>query len=240
VALCLGAFLLRVASRGMPRTERIVKQGGTVLLGAYAMEFGYWMFQPFVKASILWRVSPDALSWASLVLQAGAAALICQGTLGVAAWLLILGAGCDALDGAVARARGVASEAGEILDAAVDRWAEMALFLAYAFYYRDYWPGFWLSAFSCMGSVMVSYARAKGEIVQVDAKMGLMQRQERAVYLAAATLFSPVVAGHFEPNVAHPRHVLVLVALALIAVLSTLTSIQRTAFTRAELRRRGL
>jgi CDP-diacylglycerol--glycerol-3-phosphate 3-phosphatidyltransferase len=204
------------------------------------MEFGFFLFQPLVRLCVRLRVHPDTLSWISLTLQGAAAFLIARGQLSGAAWLLMVGAAADSLDGAVARARGVASEAGEILDAAVDRWAEMALFLAYAFYYRTYPLGFWLAGFSCMGSVMVSYARAKGEIVQVDAKMGLMQRHERAVYLGMATLFSPVVALYTEPGVEHPRHYLVLGVLFLIAFFATLTSIQRTAYTRAELRRKGL
>jgi hypothetical protein len=86
---------------------------------------------------------------------------------------------------------------------------------------------------------MVSYARAKAEAVGVDAKGGMMQRHERAVYLAAATLFSPLVALQFEAQGPHPRHFLLLATLALVAVFATLTSFQRTAFTRAELRRRG-
>ena len=86
---------------------------------------------------------------------------------------------------------------------------------------------------------MVSYARAKGEAMGVDARMGLMQRHERAAYLCLACVLSPLIAWWWEPDSTHPRYHLVLAALALIAVLANATGIQRTAFVRAELRKRG-
>ena len=239
LALGLVAFGARVARRGMPRTERVVRQGGSVFFGQGVMEFLLFLAQPVVDALVRLRISPDALSWSSLWIQAVAALFIARGAFGVGAWFLIIGAGCDSLDGAVARARGVSSDAGEVLDAAVDRWAEMGLFFAYGWYYRDFFLGFALCAVSCMGAVMVSYARAKGEALGVDAKMGLMQRHERAACLAVTTLLSPLAATFFEPGSVKPRHYLVLAALGLIALFATLTSIQRTAFTRAELRKQG-
>jgi len=158
---------------------------------------------------------------------------------GLVAWVLVFGAFCDALDGAVARARGVASDAGEVLDAAIDRWAEMAVFFGYAWYYRSIWWGFILAAGACVGAIMVSYARAKAESFGIDAAMGLMQRHERAVWLALATLGSavwelwrPTPIGMFA------FHTPVLVALGVIAVLANWTGWIRTQYTREELRKR--
>ena len=92
---------------------------------------------------------------------------------------------------------------------------------------------------ACAGAVMVSYVRAKGEAMGVAARMGLMQRHERAAYLGVATVLSPLLAWWWEPFASHPRYPLVLAALALIAVLANATAIQRTAFIRSELRKRG-
>ena len=233
------AFTVRTAIHGRPHTERVVKQGGTVLLGEYFMEYGLWLFRPLTRVFISWKVAPDSLSWTSLVVQLFGAAAIAVGDFGLGGWLLGIGAAFDALDGAVARARGISSDAGEVLDAAVDRWAEMAVFLAYAWYYRVDALGFWLSGAALIGAVMVSYARAKGEAMGIDAKMGLMQRHERAVYLFAATILSSMATFWIEPNAAHPRHYLVLVALGLIAILANITGVQRTFFIRRELRQKG-
>jgi CDP-diacylglycerol--glycerol-3-phosphate 3-phosphatidyltransferase len=235
----LFAFSVRSAMYGRPHTERVTKQGGSPLLGEYFMEYGLWMFRPVTKLCIRLHIHPDVLSWTSLVLHLVAAVALGRGLFGLGGWILVFGAACDALDGAVARARGLSSDAGEVLDAAVDRVAEMAVFFGYAWYFRTDPLGFVLTAAACIGAVMVSYARAKGEGYGIDAKMGLMQRHERAVYLAVGALASSVVAWYWEPGNPHPRHYVVLVAMALVAVFANLTGIQRTAFTRAELRKKG-
>jgi len=242
-AVFLGAFVLfalKSAIQGRPHTARVEKSGGSILLSKYMMEYGLWIFGPVTRTAIRLEVHPDFFSWASLVLQLGAALCIADGRFGVGAWILVFGAVCDALDGAVARARGLASDAGEVLDAAVDRWAEMAVFFGYAWYYRSIWWGFILAIGACAGAVMVSYARAKAESFGIDAAMGLMQRHERAVWLAVATLGSaiwelarPTPAGEFT------FHTPVLVALGVIAVLANWTGWLRTQYTRQELRKRN-
>ena len=242
VVLFLAAFLafsLKAAISGRPHTARVEKAGGSILLSKYMMEYGLWVFGPLTRTAVNLGVHPDFFSWASLVLQMVAALLIAGGLFGIGAWVLVFGAFCDALDGAVARARGIASDAGEVLDAAMDRWAEMAVFFGYAWYYRNLWWGFLLAGGACAGAVMVSYARAKAESFGIDASMGLMQRHERATWLALATLGSsvwevwrPTPAGEFA------YHTPVLFALGMIAVIANWTGWLRTQFTRQELRKR--
>ena len=232
-------FALRTAIGGRPRTERVIRQGGTVLLGEYLMEYGLWLFGPVIRACVRLNLNPDVLSWTSLLFHLMAAVGIASGYFGLGGSLLLAGAACDALDGAVARARGLSSQSGELLDASVDRWSEMAIFFAYAWYYRWFTLGFFLAAGALVGAVMVSYVRAKGESMGVVVKSGLMQRHERAVYLCGATLISAIGAPFWEPNDPHPIHYLVLAALALIAVLANGTALRRFALVRAQLRRKG-
>lgn len=233
------AFAIKSAIQGRPHTARVEKAGGSILLSKYFMEYGLWVFSPVTRTAVNLGLHPDFFSWTSLFLQGVAALLIAGGYFGLGAWLLVFGAFCDALDGAVARARGMASDAGEVLDAAIDRWAEMVVFFGYAWYYRDRWWTFLLAIGACAGAVMVSYARAKGESFGVDASMGLMQRHERAVWLAAATigsamweLWRPTPVGEFA------FHTPVLFALGMIAVLANWTGWIRTQYTREELRKR--
>src|SRR5206468_1379712 len=138
----------------------------------------------------------------------------------------------------VARTRGTASDAGELLDAAVDRYAEIATFAGIAAYYRNYPLGFWLSLCSLGGALLVSYARAKGEISGIDARMGSMNRAERAVYIGAAGVLAPAVARWLEPGAAHPAYHLMLVALALVGVVANITAIRRFSYIHGELRKR--
>lgn len=233
------AFVVRSATRGPPRTARVEKAGGSVLLSKHAMEYGLWVFGPVTRTAIRLGIHPDAFSWASLLLQVAAALVIAAGWFGLGASLLIVGAACDAADGAVARGRAMASEAGEVLDATVDRWAEMAVFFGYAWYYRALPLGFVLAVAACAGAVVVSYTRAKAEAYGIDAALGLMQRHERAVWLSVATLGSSVWEAWRPTPPGEPvLHTPVLVALAVIAVLANWTGWLRMQYTRQELRRR--
>ncbi len=233
------AFVVSSALRGRPRSARVEKAGGSILLSKVAMEYGLWVFGPVTRTAIRLKVHPDAFSWASLGLQLVAAMLVAAGWFGAGAALLIVGAACDALDGAVARGRAMASDAGEILDAAADRWAEMAVFFGYAWYYRSLWLGFLLAVAACAGAVMVSYTRAKAEVYRVDAAFGLMQRHERGVWLAVATLGSSIwEAWRPTPAGELALHTPVLVTLGIIAVLANWTGWLRMQYTRQELRRR--
>lgn len=239
LSLAFVAFLVRSAVHGLPRTARVEKAGGSVLLSRYAMEYALWVLGPVTRAAIRLEIHPDAVSWASLVLQVLSAALFARGSFALGATLLILGAACDAADGAVARGRAMASDAGEVLDAAVDRWGEMAVFFGFAWYYRSLWPGFLLAAGACAGAVMVSYTRAKAEVYGIHAAGGLMQRHERAAWLSVATLGSGVWdAWHPTPPGELARHLPVLVVLGLITILANGTAWGRLQLTRRELRRR--
>lgn len=233
------AFAVRTAIHGRPRSARVEKVGGSPVLSRFAMEYGLWAFGPLTRTAIRLEIHPDAFSWTSLALQLASALAIANGRFGLGALLLLVGAACDAVDGAVARGRAMASDAGEVLDAAIDRWAEMAVFFGFAWYYRSIWWGFLLAACACAGAVMVSYARAKAEAYGIDAPSGLMQRHERAVWIGFATLGSSIwEAWRPSPAGTFALHVPVLVALGMIAVLANWTAWLRVRHTRQELRRR--
>ena len=80
---------------------------------------------------------------------------------------------------------GVSSDAGEVLDAAVDRYVEFFFLGGLMIYYRDIAALLILTLFALVGSFMVSYSSAKAEALHVPAPKGSMRRPERAVYLTA-------------------------------------------------------
>jgi CDP-diacylglycerol--glycerol-3-phosphate 3-phosphatidyltransferase len=240
LVLFLGAlaiFAVRTARFGLTTTPRGEKLGESPVLGRFFVEYGLWLFRPVVNTLVRVGVHPDHISWASWWLHALAALALANGLFAIAGWVLLFGAICDSLDGGVARARGLSSDAGEVLDAVIDRWAEMVMFFGYAWYYRLDPFGFAVSLGACAGAVMVSYTRAKGETVGIDAAMGLMQRHERATYCIVATIFSTLIE-HWFPSGTPPRHWLVLVALTLICLLANWTGIVRTRFIRRGLQAR--
>jgi CDP-diacylglycerol--glycerol-3-phosphate 3-phosphatidyltransferase len=144
---------------------------------------------------------------------------------------LLFGASFDALDGIVARERGLSSDAGEVLDAVVDRYADAAPLLGLAVYYRASLTALLLVLFALLGSRLVSYVRAKSEAMGLSLPGGLMRRHERIAYLTAGLLLGPLLQMANIP-VQMP---LTLVAVAVVAVVSNLAAVQLTRRARAAL-----
>src|SRR5947209_9449283 len=234
----LAVYGIRVAFAGRFTHERAEKEPGSPFLGRFLIQFGYWAFSPLGKVCHKLGVTPNQLTAASLAASIAAAFFFALGKPDVAGALVILCAIFDALDGMVARAGGTASDAGELIDAAVDRYAEIATFAGIAAYYRTYPLGFWLALCSLGGALLVSYARAKGEISGIDARMGSMNRGERAVYIGAAGVLAPWLARLSEPHADRPVFYVMLATLALVAVMANVTALRRFTFIHGELRKR--
>src|SRR2546425_456115 len=98
-----------------------------------------------------------------------------------------------AFAGRVARATGRVTRSGAFIDSVADRYAELAVFGGLLYYYR---LAPWVMAVvlaAGAGSLMVSYARARGESLGVEVKIGTMQRPERLFYLGVVVAHSPLV-----------------------------------------------
>jgi len=234
----LAAFTLRTLVRGRYQHDRAKKEPGSLFLGRFLIEFGYWCFEPLKSASLALGLTPNQLTAASLLSSIGGGFAFALGQPALGGTLVIACAVLDALDGMVARARGTSSDAGELIDAAVDRYAEIAAFAGIAAYYRGYPLGFWLALFSMGGALLVSYARAKGEISGIDARMGSMNRGERAMYIGIAGLLAPTLSHWLEPSSTRPLYHLLLVTLGLIALMANVTAVRRFVFVHHELRKR--
>jgi len=230
--------VLRVALKGRYVPERVRKEPGSLFLSRFFIEAGYWYFDPLEKLCVRLRITPNQLTAGSLACSVAGAAAFATGRFLLGGWLVIACAVLDALDGMVARTRGTASDAGELIDAAVDRYAEIATFAGIAAYYRSYPVGFWLALTSLGGALLVSYARAKGEISGIDARMGSMNRGERAVYIGAAGVLSPYFARFYEPDTVRPAFYLMLATLLLVAVMANVTAIRRFIYIHNQLRKR--
>src|SRR5881392_2190825 len=241
IAITLGllaAYGVRVLVKGRYLHDRLKKEPGSVFLGRFFLEFAYWCFDPMKSVLLRTRVTPNQLTAASLLCSLGGAAAFATGRFTMGGWLVIACAVLDALDGMVARSRGTASDAGELIDAAVDRYAEIATFAGIAAYYRSYPLGFWIALTSLAGALLVSYARAKGEISGIDARMGSMNRGERALYIGSAGVLSPYLAQFAEPRGSHPAFYLMLATLLLVAVMANVTAIRRFIYIHGQLRKR--
>jgi phosphatidylglycerophosphate synthase len=224
VAFFLAAFGVYCVRCWMGRAPRVGKVKTNEVFGPFLTRFIVWLLGPIERALVASRVSPNVITALSLAACAGAGVAIELGHLATGAWLYVGGGILDLLDGRLARALNVQTQAGALFDSVADRWAELAFFTGLAWYLRD---GAWLFAVmgAAGGSFMVSYTRARGEGLGVELKVGAMQRAERIVLVSIGTLIAAWMAA--APETAQYAAPAAGISLAVCGVLSAWTAMGR-------------
>lgn len=137
--------------------------------------------------------------------------------------LLLLSGYCDMLDGAIARLHQKATSFGGFLDSLLDRYADSAIYVGIIL------GGFCTVPWGLMaliGSLLVSYARARGEAVNIKMEsVGLAERPERIIILAAASIAEIYLVNAIEA------------AVITLAILTNITVLQRSLYLRRALKR---
>ena len=113
----------------------------------------------------------------------------------VAGLMIILSGLFDLLDGALARNLGKVTPFGGFLDSVLDRYSDLFLLLAFLIYYLQRGDAAFviLASFASMGTVLISYTRAKAEAARISCNIGLLERAERIILLSAGVLFGCIV-----------------------------------------------
>lgn len=209
----------------------------------------YKVINPFVRVLIKLGLTPNGVTTIGLILNIGVAIIFIfgaekthHGDLSYVGWAgaLILFAGLfDMLDGQVARLGNMASSFGAMYDSVLDRYSEMIMFLGICYYLvaHHYFLSSLFGFIALIGSMMVSYTRARAEGLGVPLKGGLMQRPERVV-LVGLTAMSSGIASHFIGGdyklyvKGIPFHVfetisIFTIPLAIMALLTNITAIRR-------------
>lgn len=131
-------------------------------------------------------ITPNALTYTGFVLTVITALFLANGFFRWGGVLLIIAAFFDMLDGAVARFTKQMSTFGAFLDSTLDRYSESVTFLAMAFFYSlrpSTRTELVLIIVILVGSLMVSYTKARAEALQVECNAGVLQRPERLILL---------------------------------------------------------
>jgi CDP-diacylglycerol--glycerol-3-phosphate 3-phosphatidyltransferase len=239
LAVTIVAYGVRLLVRGRARHSRTDADGGSVFLDKRAMEMGYWMLGPVVKALAALEITPNQVTLFSLVPALLGAIAAAFGWFALACLLFTMGSLCDILDGVLARHTGAASDAGEVIDAAVDRYLEFLFLAGVAVYYRTHWMVLVLVLGALLGSYMVSYTTAKAEAMDVPPPRGSMRRAERAVYLLTGAALTAITRVVFAGSPSHAlRELPILFALSLVGVVTNVSAVQRFAAIAAALRAR--
>ncbi|HBH00595.1 MAG TPA: hypothetical protein DDZ42_01550 [Candidatus Rokubacteria bacterium] len=186
------------------------------MLGRYREPVRAWT-DPVGRALFRLRLRPNHLTVIGLGVSGLAAAAFSAAHVRAGGLLLIVAGLCDFLDGSLARASGQVTAFGAFLDSVIDRYSDLVVLLGIVvlFVRVPHTRGAIVAMVSLIGSIMVSYTKARAESIGVACTVGMMERPERMICLIAGALL-----GLLEP------------ALWTLAVLSNLTALQRIAFTR--------
>ena len=178
------------------------------------------------------RLTPNAISLTGLVLNVAAAVLITQRLFFLAGVTFIIGSIMDTLDGRYSRMSGKGTPFGAFLDSTLDRAEEGIVLTAVAAYFAKYKHDDLAVAavvITVLGSLLVSYTRARAEALGVECKVGLATRAVRVVILSIGLVFARGAGlGNFS---------LLKPAIYVMAVLTTFTVLQRVFHVRRELNR---
>ena len=186
------------------------------MLGRYREPVRSWIDPIGLALYRRLHLRPNHLTIIGLGVSLLAASAFITARVRTAGILLILAGLCDFFDGSLARASGQVSTFGAFLDSVIDRYSDLVVLLGIVVLYAhmSQLRGAIVAMAGLIGSMMVSYTKARAESIGVRCTVGMMERPERMICLIAGALLDLL-----EP------------ALWLLAVLSNLTALQRIAFT---------
>lgn len=210
----------------------------------------YFIINPFVKLLIRIGVTPNMVTTIGLLGNLAAACIIAwAGYLAaidpthlrfdLITWggaVTILFSLFDMLDGQVARLGNMESRFGALYDSVLDRYCELLTLgaLSYFLIMAGYPVGALVTFVALVGSIMVSYVRARAEGVGIECKVGFMQRPERVVVTSVGCLACGIT-GLASPNTPYAAMMILVIAMAIIAIFANITAFARVGVCRATL-----
>jgi len=192
---------------------------------------------PVVNLLLKLGVSPDTVTLVGTIgVCAGALVFFPQGELFIGVLVVTAFVFSDLIDGSMARKSGRVSPFGAFLDSTLDRLGDAAIFGGLAMYYVGPGESDWLAALALyclvMGSV-TSYARARAEALGMQAKVGIAERADRLVAILVITGLADLVN---KLGVGEDALWAIPVTLAVLAIASTVTVVQRILVVREQAR----
>jgi CDP-diacylglycerol--glycerol-3-phosphate 3-phosphatidyltransferase len=167
-------------------------------------------------------LAPNTITLFGLAGNALASVLLAMGETRLGGLVVLVMGPIDALDGAMARLRGEPTNFGAFVDSVTDRWSELLILggVLTRFALEQNPLGVILSFAAAVGSVMVSYSKARAEALKFECDIGLLTRLERYLVLSPALILNVPLVG-----------------VGIIAIFANITAMQRILFVRAQARR---
>jgi CDP-diacylglycerol---glycerol-3-phosphate 3-phosphatidyltransferase len=209
----------------------------------------YSLIQPLVNFLIRLKVTPNVITTIGLMLNLAAAFILIHGAdklpkadltpLGWAGGIILFAGFFDILDGRLAREGRMESKFGALYDSVLDRYSELFMFLGICYFLvaRHYFLASLIAFIALIGSMMVSYVRARAEGIGIDCKTGAMQRPERILIISISAIACGIISAFTGGN--HKFYVdwlpfpivetisVFVYPLSVVAVLSNLTALRR-------------
>ncbi len=210
----------------------------------------YFVINPFVRMMIRCGVTPNMVTTIGMLGNVAAAVVIVMagykaGQTGEVPYALVSLSGAliigfslfDMLDGQVARLGGMSSTFGAMYDSVLDRYCELVTLggISYYFLMSGHIWGALVTYLAVIGSLMVSYVRARAEGLGIECKIGFMQRPERVVVTALCTLAAGILG---ESGVEWANWIL-FGGMAVIAVFANMTAPARIAYSKRMLEKKS-
>ena len=167
----------------------------------------YKFLDPLVKLLIKLGITPNMITFFGFLITVASIVVLIYGAevgdrnnhrfIGYAGIIILIAGAMDMLDGRLARLNNQANPFGALYDSVVDRYSELIMFFGFCYYTvtQDYLLTSIFCFIAMIGSIMVSYTRARAEGLGVNASVGLMQRPERIILVSVASILTSVISG---------------------------------------------
>lgn len=172
-----------------------------------AQQMVYTLVNPVVQLFIKLGITPNMITFFGFVLNLAAAVILIVGAeygdrsnhnfVSIAGLIILFAGLMDMLDGRLARLSNMANKYGALYDSVVDRFSEMYMFLGICYYLvsHDYFLSSIFAFIAMIGSIMVSYTRARAEGLGVDCSVGVMQRPERILIVGVSAILCGITSN---------------------------------------------
>lgn len=207
----------------------------------------YRLINPFINLLLKIGITPNIVTTIGFIINIIATVVFVVGggeqrtDLRYVGWggaIILFGGLFDMIDGRLARVGRMESRFGALYDSVLDRYSELAMFLGICYYLvaQNYFFSSLFAFIAMIGSIMVSYVRARAESLGIECKGGLMQRPERVLLIGISAVLCGLLAdytGQFKytvPGTGFPifeNITLFTFPIFIMAILTNWTAIQR-------------
>ncbi len=182
------------------------------MLKQYGQQIIYKVINPFIELLIKAGVSPNTITTIGLILNFLAAIVLIIGAetgergdhsyVGWAGAIILFAGLFDMMDGRLARMGKMESKFGALYDSVLDRYSEMFMFLGICYYLvsHHYFMSSVFAFVAMIGSIMVSYTRARAEGLGVNCSVGWMQRPERILLVGISAIACGITSYFWGPD----------------------------------------